>query len=1070
MSSLKNSERKDICEQNKNEKSENKDIFNKYIKNKKLIISLFISTFLLIIIIGIILAYFLLIKKQKNNDNEQMTLDKQNSIEAMYILREGKEMALLNPKMMDLKDEDYTIEEIEFSPENKNNLRFLKVLSISNGKYIPTASGILTSKITFNKNLNSLDGLFKDNKDLIQVNLTNLNMNNVISMNSTFSGCSNLKVIDFDGVDSPKLEKMENTFENCNELINVNLSPLNTTNLVYMKNIFSGCQKLGTINLASFNKINGNFFDGIQSTPNIIANEFISNNISDSFDKLFSVKVSIEYRPDCLIGENEKCKTCNTISKKQCGTCNEGYFLPKDNKTICQKCDLDGCLECFGKKDNKLCLKCQDGYDLINNKCIKKKCVIGKNEKCTSCRNEIGKEKVCATCNDGYYIPENSDSSVCSKCSIKNCYKCSIVSDKEICLECNVNFTENKNIFGTIEACTCPSDHKLINNLCLEYENWIEMEYNVTDYSKPSQIMNTLYTNIELNEIDLYYKDTIVSLTKDSTQWDKPIFYKFDKNGLFKLKINIKKTLTSMAWMFTNLQRIKSIKFLPGFDSSKVTRMDHMFACSLIEYIDMKYLDTRNLLTLSNFLSSAISITSLDISNFNTSKTNQMREMFRSNNKLKEIDLSSFDTSKVQNCLVMFNYLPSNIIIKISNKFTKCREQISYENKIINIDDLSCEKHENCEKCQGSKETLSCVKCKIGYQLLNGQCIRPKCNLGENEKCLLCQNILKKENECLECNEGYYLPDNSLNKKSCLKCLIDGCKKCEINSQTCEECKINYEPIIDTSTGLIINCKLQCELGEKDKCLTCENQKGKESQCASCNSGYKLINGKCKKIENSFIGIYDVTSTSTFTRIMCVSENNIKLSDFDMYVNGKKVKPYIDQGRWRSWMDENYIAYTFPTMGKNEVKIIFNKTLTNMRLLFVDCYNLISIDFHEAFDTSHVQSMYYMFSSCDLLQNINVSSFNTSLVGDMEGMFTGCDSLTSLNLSNFDTKNVDYMQCIFAYSEKLSYLDISSFDTTFLSGGGWMFDDLAEKGTVIIGKKFNRQSSLIKRRIIIKKN
>ena len=57
-------------------------------------------------------------------------------------------------------------------------------------------------------------------------------MNNVISMNSTFSGCSNLKVIDFDGVDSPKLEKMENTFENCNELINVNLSPLNTTNFV----------------------------------------------------------------------------------------------------------------------------------------------------------------------------------------------------------------------------------------------------------------------------------------------------------------------------------------------------------------------------------------------------------------------------------------------------------------------------------------------------------------------------------------------------------------------------------------------------------------------------------------------------------------------------------------------------------------------------------------------------------------------------------------------------------------------------------------------------------------------
>ena len=114
--------------------------------------------------------------------------------------------------------------------------------------------------------------------------------------------------------------------------------------------------------------------------------------------------------------------------------------------------------------------------------------------------------------------------------------------------------------------------------------------------------------------------------------------------------------------------------------------------------------------------------------------------------------------------------------------------------------------------------------------------------------------------------------------------------------------------------------------------------------------------------------------------------------------------------------------------------------------------------------------MYYMFDSCDSLQHIKVSSFNTSLVGDMEGMFSGCDSLTSLDLSNFDTKNVDYMQCIFAYSEQLSYLDISLFDTTYLAGGSWMFENIAENGTVIIGSKFNMKSSLPKGWKIIYKN
>ena len=144
-----------------------------------------------------------------------------------------------------------------------------------------------------------------------------------------------------------------------------------------------------------------------------------------------------------------------------------------------------------------------------------------------------------------------------------------------------------------------------------------------------------------------------------------------------------------MAWMFTNLGRIKSIKFLPGFESSKVTSMEYIFSCTLIESIDMKYLDTSNVLTLSHFLSRSNSLTSLDLSNFITSKTYKMREMFKNNNNLNELDLSSFDTSRISDCLVMFHDFPTNCTIKISNEFTKCREQIPYENNIINVDDLA---------------------------------------------------------------------------------------------------------------------------------------------------------------------------------------------------------------------------------------------------------------------------------------------------------------------------------------------------------------------------------------------
>ena len=140
-------------------------------------------------------------------------------------------------------------------------------------------------------------------------------MKDVVSMKSTFSGCLNLNEINFEGTNSSKLTKMENTFENCTKLKNLNLSPLYNTNLVETSNIFSGCNNLEILNLSSFQKIDNNIFNGISSKPTIIANDLISNDISNIFYNIFSIDINIiiniyDTNP-CKIGEKEKCKTCS---------------------------------------------------------------------------------------------------------------------------------------------------------------------------------------------------------------------------------------------------------------------------------------------------------------------------------------------------------------------------------------------------------------------------------------------------------------------------------------------------------------------------------------------------------------------------------------------------------------------------------------------------------------------------------------------------------------------------------------------------------------------------------------
>ena len=932
----------------KNSSKSSNDSHIVYQKYPKLLIFLIIGFILSFFIIIFLLKYLFIIKKEKNvEDNKETTIKEEeeenkennenNSIEASYYTMAGKEIQLINPDEVGLKDNDYYIKEIEFISADKTNLRNLKLLTINNGKYLPLTSGILSTKIILKNKLRTLDNLFKDNKDLIKINLGNLNMEEVISMKSTFSGCSNLTEINLDGVNSSNLIKMENTFENCTELKNVNLSPLNTSNLENMTNIFSGCEKLETIDLTSFKHVFNDSFNGIKSKPDIIANELISNEIKNIFQKLFSIDINIiinifdiDKQGECKIGENEKCKTCSRkiksncltcnegfylpyyeldnkvclpcniiehciscygekdyifcslcesgyeleenkcqkkvvknciigekekcrecshILKDQCESCNEGYFLPEDgqNKSKCEKCDLDGCLQCFGTKrkyiclkckegynfkngfceeetcsigenekcvscrteigrkkecltcnegyflpedeqnknkcercdldeclqcsgtkDNKKCLKCKEGYNIKNGVCEEETCSIGENEKCASCRSEIGRKKECLTCNEGYYINTNEKSFKCVKCSIMNCNSCYFHLNKEYCQTCKENFEAIKNPKGLIENCTCPSGLKYFHGLCVEKGNWLELEINIYDASQKYQILSTLYTRIQSNEIDVFINNSFVPSEKlEFSSNYEAIFYKFEHNGFYILKINIKKILNTMEWMFTNQHGAKSIRFLPGFDSSKVSNMDDIFSCSSFESIDMKYLDTSNLLSIEYFLYGADGVRFLDVSNFDTSKISNMKAMFGYNYNLQELDLSSFDTSNVVDCIKMFHDLSPNCIIKISNQFTKCRELIPFDNKIINIDDITCKKFNNCEK--GSKETLFCYKCKIGYQLIDNNCIKQKCELGENEKCLSCNNIIGKEDECLECNEGYTI-SNLLDKKICTKC------------------------------------------------------------------------------------------------------------------------------------------------------------------------------------------------------------------------------------------------------------------------------------------------------------
>lgn len=117
-------------------------------------------------------------------------------------------------------------------------------------------------------------------------------------------------------------------------------------------------------------------------------------------------------------------------------------------------------------------------------------------------------------------------------------------------------------------------------------------------------------------------------------------------------------------------------------------------------------------------------------------------------------------------------------------------------------------------------------------------------------------------------------------------------------------------------------------------------------------------------------------------------------------------------------------------------EFVFNADCNHM---FAGLHTITAIDFNNCINTANVTNMASMFSGCQKLTSLNVSSFNTANVIFMNGMFNHCSALTSLDLSSFNTANVKDMANMFNFCSSLTSLDLSSFNTEKVTSMASMF-------------------------------
>ena len=152
-------------------------------------------------------------------------------------------------------------------------------------------------------------------------------------------------------------------------------------------------------------------------------------------------------------------------------------------------------------------------------------------------------------------------------------------------------------------------------------------------------------TSMNAINIEDEESDDEIKLWLDPT--DKTAYYYTEPE-----KVYLNRDARSMFYWMSNLTSLD----LSNFDTSKVTNMQGMFErMRNLTALNLSNFNTSKVTDMNSMFHDMFNLTSLDLSNFDTSKVTDMGGMFSFMYNLTTFNLSNFDTSQVTNMYGMFS-------------------------------------------------------------------------------------------------------------------------------------------------------------------------------------------------------------------------------------------------------------------------------------------------------------------------------------------------------------------------------------------------------------------------------
>ena len=352
------------------------------------------------------------------------------------------------------------------------------------------------------------------------------------------------------------------------------------------------------------------------------------------------------------------------------------------------------------------------------------------------------------------------------------------------------------------------------------------------------------------------------------------------------------------------------------------------------------------------------SLTSLDVTHFNTAKVTNMNSMFECCSSLTSLDVTYFNTANVTGMNNMFYSCSALTTIYASDNFVTDKVEYSYN------------MFYDCTSLKGT--TLEYVASKTDHNYANcgtDGYFTPGCGYAEFDNAtgtLTFRYKGVKPEGAYDLNVGITDPGWRTHKNEIKKVVFDA-SFANARPTSCYywfyECKnlANIEGIENLNTEKVTNMELMF---------------------ANCSTLTSL----------------DVTkfNTANVTTLMsmfsdCSSLKSLDVTNFDT----------------RNVTNMFYMFNNCSGLTSLDVTKFNTAKVRNMYSMFMNCSGLKSLDVTN-FDTGNVISMAYMFYECSALTSLDLTNFNTAEVTDMSQMFNECSALTTIYASDeFVTTNVE---------------------------------------------------------------